>query len=124
MSSAAPADLPSERTGKPDRIALVAVGVGLAVSVGAVFAVTSNSVLTAVFGLALLVLLGAVIAFERTRVAPDEVLMMASPDWSVTLAAIEGEAESSAVAVAITDRANRLVCANSAYVDAFDVASA
>ncbi|MEO0872034.1 MAG: PAS domain-containing protein, partial [Pseudomonadota bacterium] len=124
MSSAASADLPSERPGKPDRVALGAVGLGLVISVGAVFAVTSNSVLTAVFGLALLVLLGAVIAFERTRVAPDEVLMMASPDWSVTLAAIEGEAASSAVAVAITDRANRLVCANSAYIDAFDVASA
>ncbi|MEO0608173.1 MAG: hybrid sensor histidine kinase/response regulator, partial [Pseudomonadota bacterium] len=123
MSSAASANLPSERPGHTVRIALGAVGLGLLVSAGLVFVVTSNVVLTLVYGLALVVLLGAVFAFERTRAGTGEVVV-ASPDWSVTLAAIEGEAASGAVAVAITDRANRLVCANSAYVDAFDLASA
>src|SRR5690606_366206 len=36
---------------------------------------------------------------------------VASPDWSVTVAAIEQPG----LAIAITDRANRLVCANAAY---------
>src|SRR3546814_15689807 len=40
--------------------------------------------------------------------------------WSVTVAAIEQPGES----IAITDRANRLVCANSTYLKRFGIANA
>ena len=39
----------------------------------------------------------------------------AAPDWTVTSAAIEQDG----VPVAVTDRANRLVCANTAWEDSF-----
>jgi two-component system cell cycle sensor histidine kinase/response regulator CckA len=45
---------------------------------------------------------------------------LALPDWSVTVAAIEQPG----LAIAITDRANRLVCANSAYEQWFGSGSA
>ncbi len=41
------------------------------------------------------------------------------PDWSVTVAAIEATPRNTAIA--ITDRANRLVCANALYTDWFGV---
>ncbi len=100
-----------------------ALALGLVVSVGLVFTITSDLTLTAVFGLGTVVLLGGVFAFERARAVPIESATSA-PDWSVTVAAIEGEGVPRDVAVVITDRANRMVCANSAYVEAFGVASA
>ncbi|MEL6709845.1 MAG: response regulator [Pseudomonadota bacterium] len=106
---------------KPPALILGGLAVGLALSVGAIFFVTSDVVLTSAFGLGLVVLLTGAFLFERMRTAPAEVAI-ASPDWSVTVAAIESEA--SGAAVAITDRANRLVCANSAYVEAFGVSHA
>nr|WP_241557424.1 response regulator [Croceibacterium ferulae] len=48
--------------------------------------------------------------------ATGEVLL---PDWSVTAGAIEVDGVESGAAIAITDRANRLVCANSIYVAGF-----
>ncbi len=59
-------------------------------------------------GLAVLIAAGAAIARMRPASKSDEVT---SPDWSVTVAAIERPGE----AVAVVDRANRLVCANTAY---------
>src|SRR5690606_27787484 len=47
----------------------------------------------------------------RRRAAPVTAAEGAPPDWSVTVAAIEQPG----VAIAITDRANRLVCANAAF---------
>lgn len=98
------------------------LALGLVASVGAVFLVTANLMITAIFGTALLVLLGGVFAAERMRAGPG-VTEVSSPDWSVTMAAIEGEGAASAMAVAITDRANRLVCANSAFVEGFGVSN-
>jgi two-component system cell cycle sensor histidine kinase/response regulator CckA len=43
-----------------------------------------------------------------------------APDWTVTVAAIEREGE----AIAITDRANRMVCANSLFIEHFGVSAA
>jgi two-component system cell cycle sensor histidine kinase/response regulator CckA len=59
-----------------------------------------------------LVVLG-LIAFAAARGNPAARMAQAAemPDWSVTVAAIEQPG----IAVAITDRANRLVCANAAY---------
>lgn len=62
-----------------------------------------------------LVVLGAgglAIAHRRSAAKSAE---LAAPDWSVTVAALEGADG----AVAITDRANRLVCANARYTDWF-----
>ncbi len=102
---------------------LAGLALGLALSVGAIFLVTGDSAMTAVFGLGLMVLLAGNFAFEGMRSTPGEI-EIAAPDWSVTVAAIEGEAQGSGTAIAITDRANRLVCANSAYVESFGVSSA
>jgi two-component system cell cycle sensor histidine kinase/response regulator CckA len=55
----------------------------------------------------------------RTR-APAPVADFAQPDWSVTQAAIERPD----AAVAVTDRAGRLVCANTRHLEWFGVASA
>ena len=55
----------------------------------------------------------------RTRVAAP-VAEFAQPDWSVTQAAIERPD----AAVAVTDRAGRLVCANTRHQEWFGVASA
>ncbi|MEQ8773700.1 MAG: response regulator, partial [Erythrobacter sp.] len=68
-------------------------------------------------------LLAGVFALDRMRgEAGGET--QSAPDWSVTAAAIEGLGAQTGEAVAITDRANRLVCANSGYIDAFGVDSA
>ncbi|MEM1194848.1 MAG: response regulator [Pseudomonadota bacterium] len=92
-------------------------------SVGLIFTITSNLIVTAVFGSGVVTLLAGVWAFERVSVDPDRAVEPAS-DWSVTVAAIEGEGAANGVALAITDRANRMVCANSAYLETFGIASA
>lgn len=108
---------------RPAPLLLGGLALGIAVSVGAVFLVTNSGAVTAIFGLGVLVLLAGATAIESLRAKPSEV-EIAAPDWSVTVAAIEGEAQVSGAAVAITDRANRLVCANSAYTESFGVSHA
>ena len=58
--------------------------------------------------------MGGVVVLDRLRTAPvtDQ---LATPDWTVTVAAIEREGE----AIAITDRANRMVCANLFFLESF-----
>uniref|UniRef100_UPI0035ABBAD1 response regulator n=1 Tax=Erythrobacter fulvus TaxID=2987523 RepID=UPI0035ABBAD1 len=92
---------------------------GIAVSAAVLFLATSSWLVALVFVLATVVLLGGVMLIDRMRAAPVEDAI-ASPDWTVTVAAIEREGE----AVAITDRANRLVCANSLFVESFGATSA
>ncbi|MBO9603180.1 MAG: response regulator [Novosphingobium sp.] len=41
------------------------------------------------------------------------------PDWTITAAAIEQTSANSGVAIAVTDRASRLTCANAGFVAAF-----
>ncbi|SHN60524.1 multi-sensor hybrid histidine kinase [Erythrobacter sanguineus] len=92
---------------------------GLVVSAGVLYFATSSWLVALVFTLAVAVLLCGVVALDRIRAAPvDDAL--ASPDWTVTVAAIERESE----AIAITDRANRLVCANSLFIESFGAAAA
>ncbi|MEM7666660.1 MAG: response regulator [Pseudomonadota bacterium] len=80
---------------------------------------TTDVILTAAYSIGLIALLAGAFIVERMRTAPSTESITA-PDWSVTMAAIENSNE----AVAITDRANRMVCANSAFIEAFGVGSA
>ena len=104
--------------------ALLLGGLALAViaSAALLYFVTSDIVLTLAYGAGLAILLAGVFVFDRMRTEEDDA-PVASTDWSVTMAAIEIQA-ASGEAVAITDRANRLVCANSAFIEAFGVGSA
>ena len=80
---------------------------------------TGEVLLVLAYALGLAVLLAGGLAFQRMQAAP-ETEGLGIPDWSVTVAAIEQPGE----AVAITDRANRLTCANSAYIEWFGLDSA
>jgi two-component system cell cycle sensor histidine kinase/response regulator CckA len=90
------------------------VGIAMAVSVAAVWFVSRNVLATAAFGAGLVALGALALVLSRRRVMPQE-SRTALPDWSVTIAAIEQRDG----AVAITDRAGRLVCANSRYREWF-----
>ncbi|MDC8755925.1 response regulator [Erythrobacter sp. sf7] len=103
----------------PSSTLLLVLAGGIAVSAAVLFLATSSWLVALVFVLATVVLLGGVMLIDRMRAAPVEDAI-ASPDWTVTVAAIEREGE----AVAITDRANRLVCANSLFVESFGATSA
>ncbi|GGD95993.1 hypothetical protein GCM10011515_14900 [Tsuneonella deserti] len=82
--------------------------------------VASGDVVAALsFTGALVVFLAAGLTLARMR-SPSASEGIASPDWSVTVAAIERPGE----AVAIVDRANRLVCANTVYSHWFGASSA
>lgn len=91
-----------------------ALGLGVVGSAGVLWWASGEPVVAIAF-LAGIVLVGAlVLAVLRLRPeteAPD----FATPDWSVTFAAIDREDE----AIAITDRAGRLVCANTRYTEWF-----
>ncbi len=108
---------------RPAPLLLGGLALGFALSVGAVFLTTQSAIIAVVFGLGVLVMLAGVFVIEGMRGAPD-VVEAPLHDWSVTVAAIEGEAAGLGTAIAITDRANRMVCANSVYVESFGVSSA
>lgn len=121
VSSNAPVHM-SETSPKSagDRRVLVAVALALVASAGLVFLASADLVVTATYaGGCLVLLLGAFAAqwFNRSPEAAE----VATPDWSVTVAAIETDASAgvAGLSIAITDRANRLVCANSAFIQAF-----
>jgi len=99
---------------RPLRADWLAVGAGFAGSLAALWYYTQEPVLVAGFGggVAALGALGWALARRRPGEAEPE---WAMPDWSVTFAAIEN----SASAIAITDRAGRLVCANALHESLF-----
>ncbi|AWW75077.1 hybrid sensor histidine kinase/response regulator [Erythrobacter sp. KY5] len=103
------------------------MGAGLFLSALAVFLVSGDWVVGTAYAAGLIVLLAAAFAFERYSSEPSKTEISA-PDWSVTVAAIEASGgavdERASEAIAITDRANRLVCANSAFTNAFGGESA
>ncbi len=80
----------------------------------------SGSLLLASAFFAATVALGVIALVLARRPVAAPVQEFASPDWSVTHAAIERED----MAVAITDRAGRLACANSRFGDWFGIAAA
>jgi two-component system cell cycle sensor histidine kinase/response regulator CckA len=94
-------------------------------STALVFFATNNVVLAGAYAAGLITLLLGVFAFERMDTKPADAELTIS-DWSVTVAAIEEQsaAKGTGEAIAITDRANRLVCANSVFVEAFGANSA
>jgi two-component system cell cycle sensor histidine kinase/response regulator CckA len=98
---------------------LLAVVAGLAATAALVWWLVSSAGAALAYAGAVAVLGGGIYALQRTRAAPSDD-SFAAPDWSVTVAAIEQDG----LAVAITDRANRLVCANGTYADWFGAKAA
>ncbi|HYD24172.1 MAG TPA: response regulator [Croceibacterium sp.] len=89
----------------------LAVAAAVLASVAMIQLVTGNTVVTLAYAGGLVVLGLVAFAAARRRAAPAAAADGAVPDWSVTVAAIEQPG----VAIAVTDRANRLVCANAAF---------
>jgi two-component system cell cycle sensor histidine kinase/response regulator CckA len=83
-------------------------------SIALVWLLGGASLVASAYGgtLLVVVILGLIIARRNEQMEAGE---LAQPDWSVTVAAIEDPSQ----AVAITDRANRLTCANRRYIDWF-----
>lgn len=100
--------------GMPPANLLAGLGAGTVLSAIVLFAATGSWLVALAFILAAGVMLGGVVMLDRVRGAPDSEAP-AAPDWSVTVAAIERAGE----AIAITDRANRMVCANLFFLDSF-----
>ncbi|MFC3101158.1 response regulator [Altererythrobacter lauratis] len=98
----------------------LSVAAAVLASIAAIQLVSGSSVVTLAFAGGLTVLGLIVFAASRFQAAPSAQIEPALPDWTVTVAAIEQPG----VAVAITDRANRLVCANAAYESWFGSAFA
>ncbi len=95
------------------------VAAALAISLALLWFVTREPALVAAFGGGLIAL-GALARTVLSRHPAERTAEFALPDWSVTVAAIDRDD----VAVAITDRAGRLVCANRCYEDWFGAAHA
>ena len=104
----------AEDAGMPPANLLAAIGGALVLSAAVLFAATGSWLVALAFFLASGVLLGGVVMLDRMREAPAAE-GPAAADWSVTVAAIERAGE----AIAITDRANRMVCANLFFLDSF-----
>ncbi len=95
------------------------VGAALAVSLALVWLATGEVLLLAAFAAGLIALGGLTWVLARPKPVESQV-EYALPDWSVTVAAIDRPD----CAVAITDRAGRLVCANRAFEAWFTTAHA
>jgi two-component system cell cycle sensor histidine kinase/response regulator CckA len=107
------ASVPTSTNDMPARFALlIASGFGIVAAVIILWAVGSIP-LAATFLATALVLSSALVVFRR--LFPATTLVTTEPDWSVARAL----AESSADAIAVTDRAGRLVCANDRYETIF-----
>jgi len=112
------ANLDTEASGT-STVMLVGLGGGIVASVALLWFATSSSALTLTFAVGLVALVIA--AYLLTRIAAKPVEAgEGPPDWTVTVSAIE-QIDG---AVAITDRANRLVCANADFAEAFGIGSA
>jgi two-component system cell cycle sensor histidine kinase/response regulator CckA len=120
--SSAPAPVEAEAAGDPRALPstlLFGLIGGIVVSAAVLFFATQSWLVALTFVLASGVLLGGLAVLDRVRAEPSGE-SIAAPDWSVTVAAIERKGE----AIAITDRANRMVCANSLFTQAFGVSAA
>ena len=106
----APRSLPSLSPARG--AAAITAACGLAAALVVMWLV-GNAVIAASFLASALVLTGALIGARR--LFPGESALVAEPDWSVarTIAAASPDA------IAVTDRAGRLVCANDRYEAAF-----
>ena len=113
------ADDGGEGRSHPPAVLLAGLGGGVIASALVLWFATGSGIVALAFVLAAAVLLGGVVLLDRVR-APSEEGSLAAPDWSVTVAAIERAGE----AIAITDRANRMVCANLFFLDSFGAGAA
>lgn len=89
-------------------VAVSMVVFALIASAFILYFVTSDLTLVTAFALGLIVILSGIFAFQRMKTAPLSHTQFATPDWSVTVSAMERPG----VAIAVTDRANRLTCAS------------
>ncbi len=112
---AASADLNESPRAELGSLALL--GLGLVLSAAVLFLATRSLVVCLIFAGGTLLLLAAVFLFERMA-KPGIAEPASVSDWSVTVAAIEQES-AEGPAIAITDRANRMVCANQAFIARF-----
>ncbi|MEL7446237.1 MAG: response regulator [Pseudomonadota bacterium] len=101
------------------RVMIAGLVAAAGLSVLAIWLASSDALLSLFFGLGLLVLLGGAFVIEMMRRDTPEELDLTS-DWSVTVSAIERADQG----VAITDRANRLVCANTRFSEDFGTSNA
>ena len=109
----------SENADRPGNgIDLMVVAAGFVLSVIALWLVSGEPVLAAGFGGGSLALGGLGWVLARRRPAEPEP-EWALPDWTVTVAAIDHDDR----AVAVIDRAGRLVCANAVYESWFGLAN-
>ena len=97
--------------GSRRRVDTLAVAAAVVASIAMIQLVTDSAPVTLAYAGGLVVLGLVALAAGRRRAVPATGADGALPDWSVTVAAIEQPG----IAVAITDRANRLVCANATY---------
>lgn len=100
--------------GQPQMTDTAFIIAAVLVSVLLVYFITASSLLTVVYAGGLAVLGVACVAFLR-RSVPRQQTLSGIVDWSVTLAAMQQEDR----AIAITDRAGRMVCANILYENWF-----
>lgn len=92
------------------------IALAMLASAALLWTATEQLPVVIVYVLGLLVLMLAGFAIDRMRTAAPATNFV-EPDWSVTVAAIERAGE----AIAITDRANRLVCANNDFIKRFGI---
>ncbi|MEN2785016.1 response regulator [Sphingomonas qilianensis] len=93
--------------------ALIAIGCGLVAAI-AILGLIGNVIVAAAFAAAALLLAGGLVAAHR--LFPVTAASDSEPDWALARAL----ASLSVDAVAITDRAGRLICANDRYGALFD----
>lgn len=101
------------------RTDVAVVGGALVFSALLVWAVSGDALLMGVFIAAIMAFGAGAWALSRRR-APSAEAEFAQPDWSVTVAGIERPD----MAIAVTDRAGRLTCANSTFETWFGPAAA
>ena len=89
----------------------IAIAAAVLASVVLVQFATDNAIVTLAYAGGVVVLALAAFMAGRHRQPRADRIEASAPDWAVTVAAIEQPG----LAIAITDRANRLVCANAAY---------
>ncbi|MBY6128568.1 response regulator [Qipengyuania aquimaris] len=100
--------------GLPPFPLLFGILLAFTVSVGVIWLAAGNSLAAIAYGGALLAVLFGLLLAARLRSAPVEEAA-GQPDWAVTAAAIENARR----AIAISDRANRLTCANESFSNWF-----
>jgi len=100
-------------------VLICSIALAMIASAALLWLVTKEILPALAYAAGLVVLAAIFLAFGRMRSAPEKD-GFAAPDWSVTVAAIEQPG----TAIAITDRANRLACANELYVKWFGARNA